>query len=402
MTITRSNIVRHVSMPTMFFNVVSVQGESAFIKPYKLSMANMQVQAELSDLTLAYVSEGEWRRQESRYSIDNWTFDTIGSCAAEGVPMSLTTNGARCDFLSLDGSTFNMADGSTVRRYDSNDYALGAAADWQTFEDMRTAQRGQYATNTVVELAQEHYGATHAILTGDGTDYPEQYAYTIDPETLERTTRDVYVSVSSVKPTGKTLEDWRDSLAPEVAIGNVVLSREARTFVVLALDSPLKVAELKADMSLGDESTLRRFDVAEVLASEVNESLAEAHAQRLRMAEQLQALSINTVNRALQHASSNRYCSETLIALTGAGHKAPKVRVSGTITIPLDITLDSKQDWEKVRDIFGAVFGDKQSWTAATLNKINLAHYINTQELATSDTLTVEPIYGAPTVRPLA
>lgn len=403
MTIARSNIVRHSDFPSMYFRVVSDPTQDhVLISPYTLSMQSTRVRVPVSALTVLHSGERAWRESENRFNPTDWTYESIGAAAEYGVPMSLKHDGERKDFSSLRTNVFTLVDGTEVRRSATSAYGLGSAADWQSFDALKAEQSKMYGANTVIELERETYGYKYAVLNYDGTEYTEQYVYGIDAETMERSTRDIYVTVALCTPTGKTLEEWRDSLAPDVQVGNVVTTRSGSTVVVQTVGDTLTAAVLKADMSLGDVSTLRKFDVVEVIATEVTESLKTEYAARLLMAEQLQALSINTVNRALQHASSNGYCSETLVALTGAGHKVPKVRVSGVLTIPLSIELDAKTDWETVRDIFGAVFGNNESWDAATLKRINLMRHIDVNKVSQAGTLTVEPVYGAPTVRPLA
>lgn len=64
----------------------------------------------------------------------------------------------------------------------------------------------------------------------------------------------------------------------------------------------------------------------------------------------IELLSRNTVTRALKHADSNNYCSETAVALTSAGHAMPEIRIKGTITIPVDFT---SKEYMFLRRAFG-------------------------------------------------
>lgn len=81
-------------------------------------------------------------------------------------------------------------------------------------------------------------------------------------------------------------------------------------------------------------------DTAEYLAS-----LPSAEVQ-----ESLMILSRNTVTRALKHADSNDYCSETAVALTSAGHQLPELVVKGTITIDIDVR---SKEYMLLRKLFG-------------------------------------------------
>lgn len=404
MTIERHNIVKLASTPSMFYKVITAGSEQSTIGPFTLSLSNHRLMVPTAELEQIAVSTNSWNAEH--FNVNDWTFDTIAGAVRNGVPMSLKHDGERKDFTALDGRRFTLSDGTEVSSAVADGYALGSAADWVVFEALAAEQREFLAAGTVVTLNHGvHPTYTHAVLQSSGTDYPEQYVYGVHPETLEREPgRDFYLQQSAYVGTGKTLEEWRDSLAPTVANGNIVSTREGETVVIVDSESAThyKVAALNSDMTLGAESTLRRYAVAEVLAESVTADFATEYSARLRLAESLSALSINTVNRALQHASSNGYCSETLIALTGAGHKAPKVRVTGTITIPLDIVMDSKQEWEKVRDIFGRVFNNGESWEKAALSKVNLMQYIDVSKIAESEGFKVEPVYGSPTVRPLS
>lgn len=66
--------------------------------------------------------------------------------------------------------------------------------------------------------------------------------------------------------------------------------------------------------------------------------------------ESLMILSRNTVTRALKHADSNDYCSETAVALTSAGHQLPELVVKGTITIDIDVR---SKEYMLLRKLFG-------------------------------------------------
>lgn len=69
----------------------------------------------------------------------------------------------------------------------------------------------------------------------------------------------------------------------------------------------------------------------------------------------LMLLSRNTVTRALKHADSNNYCSETAVALTGAGHVMPEVVITGQIVIDIDI---KSKEYMLLRRLFGAANDD--------------------------------------------
>lgn len=72
----------------------------------------------------------------------------------------------------------------------------------------------------------------------------------------------------------------------------------------------------------------------------------------------LSLLSRNTVTRALVHASSNDYCSETAVALISAGHKMPDVTLSLRVTFDVTVELDGNDNYYPLRALFGATHGE--------------------------------------------
>ena len=72
-------------------------------------------------------------------------------------------------------------------------------------------------------------------------------------------------------------------------------------------------------------------------------------------AEMLAALSKVTVSKALKHADSNGYCSETAVALASAGHSLPELRIKGTITLNVDV---STKEYMVLRRLMGLTDGD--------------------------------------------
>lgn len=121
--------------------------------------------------------------------------------------------------------------------------------------------------------------------------------------------------------------------------------------------------------------------------------------------EALMLLSRNTVTRALKHADSNNYCSETAVALTSAGHVMPEVRIKGTITIPVNV---SSKEYMLLRRMFGLANSD-----VSNLDAVLKQHYStiaeNVRELpkigklpagATMD-LQTEVVWKSPKLRPL-
>lgn len=67
-------------------------------------------------------------------------------------------------------------------------------------------------------------------------------------------------------------------------------------------------------------------------------------------ADMLKELSKVTVTKALKHADSNGYCSETAVALASAGHSLPELRVKGTVTLNIDV---STKEYMVLRRLMG-------------------------------------------------
>lgn len=85
---------------------------------------------------------------------------------------------------------------------------------------------------------------------------------------------------------------------------------------------------------------------------------AHEHAIDVKRQQDLQLLSQNTVTRALVHASSNDYCSETAVALISAGHKMPDVTLSVRVTIDCTVELPGNDNYYPLRALFGATGGE--------------------------------------------
>lgn len=80
--------------------------------------------------------------------------------------------------------------------------------------------------------------------------------------------------------------------------------------------------------------------------------------QQRNAEESLIQLSKNTVTRALVHASSNDYCSETAVALVSAGHKMPNLSLTFEVKQTVTIDVQGSQNYYVLRALFGATEGD--------------------------------------------
>jgi hypothetical protein len=133
-------------------------------------------------------------------------------------------------------------------------------------------------------------------------------------------------------------------------------------------------------------------------------------------AEMLAALSKVTVSKALKHADSNGYCSETAVALASAGHSLPELRIKGTITLNVDV---STKEYMVLRRLMGAtdgnpdlavanMFGNKEEGIAPNLSLYNRlqqeAHRVlpaipDTGSGENSYDLKAELVWKAPRIR---
>lgn len=106
--------------------------------------------------------------------------------------------------------------------------------------------------------------------------------------------------------------------------------------------------------------TLDQFK-GELRIRAMEQELAQLKEDQKRNAEQdLRVLSQNTVTRALVHASSNDYCSETAVALVSAGHKMPDLTLTFEVTQTVSIPIEGKHNYYVLRALFGATSGDVQ------------------------------------------
>ncbi len=110
----------------------------------------------------------------------------------------------------------------------------------------------------------------------------------------------------------------------------------------------------------------RLYDSLDIFKLHARIRTLEASADNSRLqaeakaAVDLSLLSQNTVTRALVHAASNEYCSETAVALISAGHKMPDVTLSFEVTAAVSVTLKGNDNYYVLRDLFGATAGDVQ------------------------------------------
>lgn len=116
----------------------------------------------------------------------------------------------------------------------------------------------------------------------------------------------------------------------------------------------------------------RAFDsVKEYVLARKSELVVREYEQKARQLElekeqALTLLSQNTVTRALVHAHSNDYCSETAVALISAGHKMPDVTLSMRVTLDLEVVLPGNQSYYALRALFGATSGEVEGATGVS------------------------------------
>jgi len=102
---------------------------------------------------------------------------------------------------------------------------------------------------------------------------------------------------------------------------------------------------------------MRQFEFDQRIQQlEFERDKAIANAESKFRQEQIE-LSKNTITRALVHASSNGYCSETAVALISAGHRLPDVTLDLEVKLRLSLTLEGNKSYYPLRDLFGATQG---------------------------------------------
>lgn len=108
----------------------------------------------------------------------------------------------------------------------------------------------------------------------------------------------------------------------------------------------------------------RAFDSLDLYKGQLHIRAMENELKQLRLDQQrnkeqeLILLSRNTVTRALVHANSHDYCSETAVALVSAGHKLPDVTLSFKVVMHVDVTLAGNANYYPLRSLFGATDGE--------------------------------------------
>lgn len=176
----------------------------------------------------------------------------------------------------------------------------------------------------------------------------------------------------------RTAKQFRDiaGLAAEVWQLGKLYYIDAELHTVTALRGSI------ADFTATDESTGEpsgavvqretRYASGVVLAAENREAYV-ASLPSAEVLDSLMLLSRNTVTRALKHADSNNYCSETAVALTGAGHVMPEITIKGRIIIDIDV---KSKEYMLLRRLFGAANDDmsnlpdviKSQWSRVAAN----------------------------------
>ena len=94
---------------------------------------------------------------------------------------------------------------------------------------------------------------------------------------------------------------------------------------------------------------------------------AVANTESKLRAEQVE-LSKNTITRALVHAHSNGYCSETAVALISAGHRLPDVTLDLNVTMRVSLRLEGNKSYYPIRDLFGATNGKVEGASGIDIN----------------------------------
>lgn len=135
----------------------------------------------------------------------------------------------------------------------------------------------------------------------------------------------------------------------------------ARNFAPLTVDQlPVAMAKLQLLLERKMSRVKANADVA----------IADMKAETDAKAEQkAYDLSVNTVTRALVHANDNGYCSETVVALTSAGHRMPTTRLVIRATVLIPIEFDGSRDYEATRQMFGMTRGNIKALEGETISE---------------------------------